>query len=84
MLSKFLKIDLELCPGLEPRQIIIDIARRFNFRDISFGDIERVEYFGKIRARVANLAEGMDAEATLEEGATSQDIPLHYVLMLGR
>ena len=72
MRSKFLEFELKLCPGLDPGAIIMNLTKRFNFRNIVLDDIDRTEDFEGLIARVGNLANGIDAKATIMEDATFQ------------
>jgi len=72
MKNKFLKTELKLCPGLDPGKIIINLAKRFNFRNIVLDDIDRNEYSEGLIAKISNLADGIDAEAAVMEDATPQ------------
>jgi len=73
MKNKFLETELKLSPGIDPGKIIINLAKRFNFRSIVLDDIDRIEDSeGELIARIGNLAGGIDAEATIMEDATPQ------------
>jgi len=73
MKNKFLETELKLSPGIDPGRIIINLAKRFNFRSIVLDDIDRIEDSeGGLIARIGNLACGIDAEAILKEDATPQ------------
>jgi len=65
-------MDMSLYPGLEPRKIIINLAKRFHFRDLVLDDIDRIESSDELRATVRNLCDGIDAEAILKEDITPQ------------
>ncbi|MFH1710910.1 MAG: hypothetical protein ABH840_01210 [Nanoarchaeota archaeon] len=75
MMNNFLETELKLGPGLYPGRIIADIAKRFKFREIVLDDIDRNEDSDVLRARVVNLAEGIDAEVEVMEDATPQGYP---------
>jgi len=83
MKSKFLEDELKLCPQIEPGRIIRDIARRFNFREISPEEIERIEKSGILRARIKNLCSGIDAGAALKEDSNFQGYPASLIEYMG-
>ena len=80
MQNKVLRAELRLSPELDPCKVIINLSREFNFRKIVLDDIDRTEDSGGLRARINNLASGIDAETSLEECSS----PEGYAEMLCR